>query len=180
MNKSKVAVAVSRLKGTAQFMVGGGILSIFGLCTLIYLFVPAFSTIGDGFLIFCLVLDFIGVLFIVASRRTVKLIDEFKKCVSIISIQETGSIEEMAIAVGKPMHKMKKDIALMIKKNYFVNAYIDEESNTLVIGKTSDMDVNEAMNREHVECICRNCGAQINVPKGRSAACDYCGTMLRG
>lgn len=180
MNKSKVAVVVSRLVGMAQLMAGSFLVVVFGISTIIYLANPSFRWIGKGFFIFCLVVDFIGMILILASRRTKKLIEEFKKCVSVISVENNGNIEELALTIGKPEKRMKKDIELMIKRNYFANAYINHETNTLVIGSASNVDVSEAINKEYVECVCKNCGAKINVLKGRSSACDYCGTPLRG
>lgn len=181
MNKSKVAIVVSRLVGMVQLLSGGFLLGLFGLLTLMYIFDSEFQMdVGPSLLVVCLVFDSIGIMLILLSRRTKKLIAEFKKYVSILSAAGIETIEALAATIGKPQAVVKKNIELMIKRNYFVNAYINHETNQLVIAKTSDININQKVNGEQLVCNCKNCGATNRIVKGNGANCDYCGTPIKG
>lgn len=181
MLRSKVAIVVSRLVGMVQLLSGGFLLGLFGLLTLMYVFDSEFQMdVGPSLLIFCLVLDSIGIMLIMLSRRTKKLIAEFKKYVSVLSAAEIETIEELAATIGKPQAAVKKNLELMIKRNYFVNAYINHETNQLIIGKVADLNINTMVNSEQIVCNCKNCGATNRIVKGNSTNCDYCGTPIKG
>lgn len=194
MNNSKVAIVISKLVGTIQLLAGGVILFFFGICTMMYLFDKEFQVdVGAAFLVVSLIFDAIGIMLIIFSRKRKKLINDFKKYVSAISADPTGSIANLAAAVGTSQDVVKKNLELMIRRKYFVNAYINQETNCVVIRNISianssqpTVDVQPTINAnqqaipklEYISCTCKSCGGINRVVKGQSAECDFCGSPI--
>ena len=127
MNNSKAAIAVSRLASTIQMLAGVFLLVLFGLCTILYLFDAEFRTdVGGAFLVVSLIFDALGVMLVIFSRKRSKLIKEFKKYVSVICSEQTDSIANLASSMGTSPDVVKNNLELMIKRNYFVNAHINQ------------------------------------------------------
>lgn len=194
MNKSKVAIAVSKTVSFIQMFVGTVIVLTFGLITIMYLTDKEFSAdMGVGFLIFCLVLVALGVWLIFLSRKKIKLMKEFKKYVSVVSCDPNGYIPDIAASLGTSEDVVKKKLKLMIKKKYFANAFIDLNSNCLVIENKQNSAVNteQQMNArensnvtyqpmEMVTVKCKGCGGINTIQKGAVCECDYCGSSIKG
>ena len=79
----------------------------------------------------------------------------------------------------------------MIKKKYFVNAFINEETNGIVIGNIIPRkeEVVQSVNKmestqqnfkriEYMSVTCPGCGGINKVEKGKSCECEYCGSPL--
>ncbi len=195
MNKSKVAIAVSKTVSFVQMLAGIAIVFMFGLCTIVYLSDKEFSAdTGVGFLIFCLVLDLLGVWLIVLSRKKIKLMKEFKKYVAVISNYPDGYIPSIAASLGTSENAVKKNLELMIKKRYFSNAFIDRSSNCFVIVTKQKTTVSTAQQSqtnnnsyaspsasqaiEMVTVKCKGCGGINTIQKGAVGECDYCGSPI--
>lgn len=194
MNDSKVKIAVSKTVSFVQILAGVAILLWFGLCTIIYLTDKEFAAeVGVGFLIFCLVLDALGVWLIVLSRKKTKLMREFKKYVAAVSNDADGFIPDIAISLGTSEEVVRKNLELMIKKKYFANAFIDYRTNCIKIANRHDTVANAAqqtqvnlgvhtapMAAETVTIKCRGCGGINTIQKGAVGVCDYCGSPIKG
>ncbi len=139
MNKSKAPIAVSKLIGVIQMFWGIFFAFCGGMCTIMYLTDAEFrEEVGAGFLITCLIMLAMGIMLIMFSRKRKKLVLEFKKYVAAISTNPTGSIEKLATSVGTPSDIVKKNLDLMIKRKFFVNAFINLETNCIIIGNTEN------------------------------------------
>lgn len=198
MNKSKVAIVVSNTVSFVQMLAGIAIVFIFGLCTIACFIDKEFLTDGGVvFLIFCLLLDALGVWLIVLSGKKTKLIKKFKKYVAVVSSDPDGYIPDIAASLGTSEDVVKKNLELMIKKNYFANAFIDQNSNCIVIASkqnnivstvhqpqihatayASSPVISQAI--EMVMVKCKGCGGINTIQKGVIGECDYCGSSIKG
>lgn len=195
MNNSKVAITVSKTIGLVQMLVGIIIVFMFGLCTIMCLTDKEFlADTGIAFLIFCLVLSAVGVWLIVLSRKRNKLIKEFKKYVAAISCDPNGYLPDIAASLGIAENKLKTDLELMINKKYFANAFIDYNSNCIVVVNRPNQSTNTTQNQntstysppvspdavEMVTVTCRGCGGINAIQKGIVRECEYCGSSIKG
>lgn len=198
MNKSKAALAVSRIASIIQLVAGVFLLFIFGICTIMYFSDEQYRAgLDSSFLAFCLIFDVIGIVLILFSRKRSKLIKEFKKYVSYISADPSGSIANLASSVGTSQDVVKKNLELMIKRKYFVNARIDQGKNCIVIGsgaksnQENQVQANQAQTQtqtasqsapkiQYVTVTCKCCGGINKVAKGSVMECDFCGSPING
>lgn len=186
MNDSKVAITVSKIVSILQMLAGIAIVFLFGLCTIFYLTDKEFAAdTGVSFLIFCLVLDVLGILLIILSIKKSRLMKEFKKYVTVISCNPSGYIPDIAASLGVSEAVVKKNLEQMIKKMYFANAFIDYNSNCIVIAnrqKTANTYVAPAASRfaTMVTVKCKGCGGINTIQKGAVGECDYCGSSITG
>ena len=200
MNNSKVAIAVSKTLSFVQMFIGIVILFVFGVCTIMELTdTEAWAQTGISFFIFCLVCDALGIWLIILSRKKSKLIKEFKKYVAVVSSEPTGYIPDIAASLGVSEEVVKSNFEKMIQKKYFANAFIDLNSNCIVIvnkknteehteapsqeGTTSTNHHSTPTTSQNVEMVtvkCKSCGGINTVQKGTVRECDYCGSSIKG
>lgn len=185
---SKPAVAVSNIIALVQMGLGLMNLILFGLCTIVYLADADYRTkYGIGFLVIFLVFDLIGVIFIRCARKRTKLAGEFKKYVSIISTEPTDSIARIADVSGRTMEEVTKNLELMIKRNFFMNAHIDYSENSIVFGNSALQDsqiaqslgVTQMPKIEYITVSCKYCAGVTEGIQGQQIQCKYCGMMLK-
>lgn len=181
MNKSKAAIAASRFVSIIQMISGVFFLVIFGLCTIAYAVDPEYrSDVGIDFLIFLIVFDLIGIILIYFSRKRKKLIEEFKEYVLHISSDPSGSISSLAASMGKTKNEVKRNLEMMIKRNYFVNAHINHEKDRLVIGSSAAaVQQQQILQGELVPVKCKCCGGANQVIPGKIMTCEYCGAPIK-
>lgn len=195
MNKAKVAIAVSKTVSLVQMLVGIWIMFTVGLCAIALTDKKFMADTGVVFLIFLLILGALGVWLIVLSRKTTKLIKEFKEYVAVVSNDPDGYIPDIAASLGTSEDVVKKNLELMIKKNYFVNAFIDQNSNCIVIANKQNIIDSTAQQPqtnafahavapaatqaiEMVTIKCKGCGGINTIQKGIISECVYCGSPI--
>lgn len=188
MENSKSAIVMSIVIEKIQFIVGIIFLLVFGLCTVVSLADAELAS--DGFLVFCLVVDGLCILLIYFSRKRHKLNTDFKKYVSALSGDPTGSILNLANAMGTSEDLVSKNLNKMIEKKYFAYAYIDKRKNCIVLsnqGETigvastaGNVSSFTGVSQGMVTVHCKGCGGVNAISKGQSAECEYCGSLLQG
>ena len=190
MKKSKVAIVVSQIIEKVEMIAGGLWFAFMALLAL----VTMFEGINDdiGFDIFVWVLAVFGAWVFLKGMRRRKMRLEFKKYVSHLSTDPTGSIENIAAATGKSVDVVKKNLKFMINKKFFSGAYIDERNGQLVlpsmtnnVNDTSQNTINTTTTQQRTEivyksCNCPNCGGINKIAQGAVAECDFCGSPLQG
>lgn len=197
MNKSKVAIVVTKTVSIIQMIAAVSILFFFGLGTLVYIFdADASASGGAAALIMCLIFDALGIWLFTLSRKKSKLIKEFKKYVSSVSSNPDGYIPDIATSLGTSEDVVRKNLELMIKKKFFVNAFIDKDSNCIKILNRQNAKVvqqqrvntnantnTNASAPQAVEMMtvkCSGCGGINTVRRGEVSECDYCGSSIKG
>ncbi len=187
-----MAIGTSKIIGLVQMVVGVFTLLIWGICTLLYLFNNTFSkTVGGVFFTVCLVFDIIGIIFIVFSRNRKKLTDDFLKYTSAISADPTGSIANLAASIGTTQDKVKKNLELMIKRKFFKNIHINQETNCIIIGNSNTTSniktqLTQQMTQmglitpdiEFLPVTCSCCGGTSRIAKGKVVECNFCGSPI--
>lgn len=198
MNKSKVAIAVSKTISFVQMLFGIAYVFIFGICTIVCLCDKDFLADGGvSVIIVCLIFDVLGIWLIILSLKKTKLLKEFKKYVTVISREPDGYIPDIAASLGVSEDIVKKNLELMIKKRYFANAFIDQNSNCIVITSKQNNTVNTT-HQSHIHTTeyasspvtsqaiemmtikCKGCGGINTIQKGAIGECDYCGSSIKG
>ena len=133
-----------------------------------------------GFVIFCIIADILGIFLIMLSRKRKKLISDFKNYVNIISGNTSGSITNIAEVTGASQDIVINNLELMIKKGYFANAYIDRETNCIVLkaNNANKKETAESTQNEYITVTCKCCGGINKIEKGKVGECDFCGSPL--
>lgn len=195
MNKSKVAIVVTKTVSIIQMIAALSILFFFGVGTLLSIFdADTRATGGVAVLIMCLIFDALGIWLFRQSIKKSKLIKEFKKYVSAVSNNPDGYIPDIAASLGTSEDVARKNLELMIKKKFFVNAFIDKNSNCIKIlnrqntGVVNQQRVNTNINTntsvsqaaEMVTVKCSGCGGINTLRRGEVGECDYCGSSIKG
>ena len=180
MNKSNTAITVSKIISLIQ-LISGVLLSIlFGICIIYYVTDANYRVyVGMGFFITSLICEAIGIVLIVFSRKRKKLIKMFREYVSYISSNQNCSIADIARAMNSSQVAVKKNIQLMIDKNFFVYAHINQETNRIVINGAAKYAQKQMPEVEFVPIKCKCCGGMNKVVKGRTAECEFCGSPIK-
>jgi len=185
---SKPAVAVSNIIALIQKIAGGFLIFVFGVCTLSYIFDAEYRDRNEGdFLVFCLVSMFIGFMLFRAGRKRTKLAAEFKKYVSIISTEPTDSIARIADVSGRTMEEVTKNLEMMIKRNFFMNAHINYSEKCIVFGNSAlqnsqiaqSLGMTQMPKIEYITVSCKYCAGVTEGIQGQQIQCKYCGMMLK-
>lgn len=195
MFRSKVAVAISQIIEIIELVLGIVILFFGGMATLMGLLDPEFFSNVEGefvlgyaitTIVMCVLLDGVGILLIVCSRKRHKLVKDFRKYVTVLSQDPTGMIANMAASLNTSPDVVIKRIEKMIDKRLFVNAYIDTSENRLVLANTNNLgnqqnqETAEQKNPRigYVTVNCSGCGGLNKIVKGTKAECEYCGMII--
>ncbi len=109
------------------------------------------------------------------GNNTKKLIRTFKNYVCIMSAGSSGKLENVANIIDENEKVVTSNIEKMIKKKYFINAYIDKSKKELIIAGKS---LSSANSLDAVNTTCIGCGAVSNNLISEDSYCEYCGSML--
>lgn len=187
-NKVKAAIVVSKIIEKIQLILGCIIVAFFGLGGLISL--TDDQKDGTGTAVVIIIFIVLGYWLIYLSRKRNKLIHNFKYYVPIIAEDPTGSLENLAGAMGTSIDVVKKNLQKMIQKKYFVDAYLDPVGNRIVFPsmqqhiqvRSQQMQdtTGDASGVEYTTVTCRSCGAVNKIVIGNVSECEYCGTQIKG
>lgn len=181
MNKSKAAIIISQIIEKIQLIGGGFWTFIFALALMgVCIDDPESETETDvGTVVVVIILLLIGIFTIWCGLRRKKLRLLFKEYVSYLSVNPMGDLDDLAASTGTAPDTVKKNIRFMIKKHFFVDAYIDEDDNQLVLASARKK---QGYQKELVfkACRCPYCDGSNLIAEGTAARCDYCGSFLQG
>lgn len=196
MSSSKVTVIVNKTAEIIKIVIGIALLVVFGVATIYALTdKESMAQLGAFGIIVLVIFDIIGILFVLSARKTFKLIKEFKKYVAVIACSPNGYIPDIAASLGKAENVVKENLELMIKKKYFINAFIDANENCFVIDNKNKVeqftqeceddadtysDNAAPQSNKMVTVTCKGCGAVNTIPKGAVRECEYCGSSIKG
>lgn len=188
MNSSKAAIVVSQIIEKIE-MICGGVWTAFFLLGFIAIIADDEQD-GAAVAIVILLMAALGILVFLLGHKRKQMRLTFKKYVAQLSVDPTGSLENIAGATGTSVDVVKKNVQYMIKKRFFSNAYLDEMNNQLILSSASSSNTNTdnvgssvVQNNEetvYVTCNCPNCGGVNKIIKGNVAECDFCGSVIGG
>lgn len=180
---SQIAIITSRILGIVSSILGYAIAVVIGLPT-IFGTLPNVSTV-----IFVIVFLAIAALLISHGIKTKRRIKRFKRYVNIISGKSQTSLENIASICSQSIDFVTNDIQKMINKKFFIDAYIDQNTNEIVFQNNDNTVAKEAVIEDKpikedklvkVKVItCKGCGASNSIPKGTTAQCEFCGSAIQ-
>lgn len=181
MNSSKASIVVSQIIEKIQMIVGIILVGFWGIG------LAATITEGDvTVIILCLIFIGLGVWSILAARKRKKLIIDFKTYVQRLSVDPTGSIDNLAAGLGTSQDIVNKRLKLMMKKNYFKDAYIDTDANQVVFSRGNSYMNNAAQTADepiqkidYTTVMCKSCGGNNKIVKGTVCECEFCGSPIK-
>jgi DNA-directed RNA polymerase subunit RPC12/RpoP len=184
MNQNKNTLIYSRIIEKVQLCVGAFLVFVFGLGTISV----AINKSGLEAITIFGIFTGLGIWLIVLSNKRKKLINDFTTYVARLSMDPTGSIENLAQSLGMSQDVVINNLQKMIIKKYFVNAYIDSLNNRIVLehagdkmNSASDENASNEYNQneeEYVSVTCKNCGGINKVAKEKVGECEYCGSPI--
>ena len=108
----------------------------------------------------------------------------YKKYIDLVVNRSVTSIPAIAVEAGVSNATAISDLKIMIKAQYFPDAYINIPRNEIVFIERPldalDRHMNKIAAAEAAPrtVICRGCGANNRVSGGGHHECDYCGSPL--
>ena len=134
----------------------------------------------------------LGIYLIKCRLKRNKFIKLFKGYVTILSIDQSKSLDNLAAATNTSVDVVQANIKEMIKKEFIANAYIDLAYNRLVfagqqppmstnttVSNTSSSEINNNGIKEYKTITCSSCGANNKILEGSVSECDFCGSHLK-
>jgi len=127
----------------------------------------------------------VGVFLVVTGSRIKRRNKRFRRYVSLISLQNMTSLDNIAAVTTWSVDFVRADIQKMIDKRFFANASIDLANNIVIMcGKAASAQVSAkgqgqaAMEAEIEAFECPGCGAAGKKRRGDHVECEYCGSMI--
>lgn len=176
---SRSAIVVHRIMGILASVVGYFVDFIFGITLL-------FGKLKDAAsIIVLLIFLVIGTLLIIYGIKTKRRIQRFKKYVSIMSLENETSLENIANSCSQSLDFVTKDLQTMINQKFFTNAYIDKNTNTIILERKNTAYTHDTVKKADAvkpnnskAVTCKNCGASNNITIGTVAECEFCGSVI--
>ena len=186
MKNSKAAVVIYGIWETVEYLLGAMIATLFGLVALVSMF--DHEEDGAAIIIISWLFTALGLWLIQLGRKRRILLKNFREYVTRLSVDPTGSIENLAASINTSQDVVRANLQNMINKKFFVSAYIDEANNRVVFQTGSRSEVpqyNDAVsniqnqNAEYVTVTCKSCGGINKVLKDKVGECEYCGSPIK-
>lgn len=175
-NSSRSAIIASAILGKVSSVIGYAIAIVLGFP----LVIGAFTGLSE--IMFVLVFLAFAAWLIVVGIRIKRRIKRFKRYISIITVENQISIENIAAITLQSVDFVARDLQKMIDKKFFVNAHIDRRTNEIILQKrTGEAWVTPVVNNKPAEMItvsCSGCGAVNSIQKGTVGECEFCGSPL--
>lgn len=106
---------------------------------------------------------------------------KIRNYVNLIGNAKYISIKEVAQSSRESESQIISDFEWLIKKQFFVNAYIDYDDGVIAFGDTYRQIVEQRIQeeeakkcREYVSVVCDCCGGTTKIEVGGGGVCDYC------
>lgn len=157
-------------------------ISLFGVgAFLAFDFALLFALGGMELAFYAIVMVAIGVLLTKIYFKRKKEIDEIKKYISLILVQDYRNIMEIASVMHSNYEAALDKISRIITKGYIRGFYIDKNtrmvvSNDYVNNKSINKNANALKNNQSSPRVCKNCGGNQFVVSKEGICCKYCGS----
>jgi len=173
VNASRGRIFLSAALGKISSVIGYS-LAFFGLFGFIY----EITEDGEAFFIgFSLFIVLLGVFFILMGVRIKRRIRRFRRYVTLISVKDMVSLDNIAVATSRPVDFVRRDLQKMIDKRFFKDATIDYVRNEINIGQRPAQEMAHVGQSQTVVFSCSGCGATGTKTEGVPNSCGYCGTL---
>lgn len=122
---------------------------------------------------------FAGLALVFVGKMSAKKAVKFKKYIKLIVNEGLRSIPSIAAAIPATADEATEDIQEMIKKGFFMDAYINFSTNKLVFIREENQVESNLMTSQLI-VSCNGCGANNKVASGQVSKCQYCGSLISG
>ena len=136
MNSSNRAVFKSKVLEVLQLTIGIFNLFIFGIGTMSYILNPALKDKRMELFVF-IVLDILWIIIIMFGMRRKIIAKRFKVYASILLVSDSFSISHLSSLSCEPEPMVLKNLNQMIKWKFFKNAFINYETNRIILNSES-------------------------------------------
>ncbi len=180
----KSAVLIGTILSKLQFILGSFLTFFCGLMLLVgaTMYAP-----GDGpAIIFLLVILALGIGMILRGRKSGKLIQLFKSYVAALSADPHHCLDCVASATNSSVDVVRANMEQMLKKGYFAGAYIDNQTNCLVLPSEVVAATSQTISfhsasdsATYQTVVCKGCGATNKIAADSIGECEFCGSQLR-
>ena len=156
-------------------------ISLFGVgAFLAFDFALLFALGGMELAFYAIVMVAIGVLLTKIYFKRKKEIDEIKKFISLILVQDYRNIMEIASVMHSNYEAALDKISRIITKGYIRGFYIDKNtrmvvSNDYAHNNSTNENANALKNNQSSPRVCKNCGGNQFVVSKEGICCKYCG-----
>jgi hypothetical protein len=178
---SKNAITTANIKGKILSFIGWIIAGFFGFCFFGGIFVEMKEDKAPG-LIFCFICMVIGVLFLIGGTRITNTVKRCRKYADIISDQNEANVYSIASILSQPVDFIMTDLQKMISKGFFIDACLDKNAHRIWFrDRTNSIPASAVSNsaQEEVDAItCTGCGARVQIARGSTGKCEYCGSSI--
>lgn len=181
MNKSKVAISqiILLIQGVL------GVISVFfGACG----FAISVGKFDGASIVMVIFFVGIGGALIYCSIKKAALLRSLQIYVHKLAIDPTGSIANLALAARTSEDVVRKNLNILICKDFLIDAYIDDIQNCVVIKNLnnnakvvqSDLEQDASRTNDYIVVKCKSCGGTNKVIKGQVCECEFCGAQIKG
>lgn len=132
MNSSNRAVFKSKVLEVVQLTIGIFNLFIFGIGTMSYFINPALKDKRTELFVF-IALDILWIIIIMSGMKRKRIAERFKVYASIILVSDSFSISHLSTLSCEPEPVVLKNLNQMIKWRFFKNAFINYETNRIIL-----------------------------------------------
>jgi len=174
MKLEKSAAAVNSVLGSVLRKFGYIVGALSLICVIFAIADQSAAGAYEALIVFLIIL-ILCLIAIMTGTRIKRRFARFRQYVSLISLKDTTSIDDIAASFGKPVEFIKKDLQDMIKRKYFANAVLDLATNKIIINAGMTSGSSEAFE----VYLCPNCGATGKKRQYRLEHCDYCGSPIK-
>lgn len=137
MNSSNRAVFKSKVLEVIQLTIGISNLFIFGFGTMAYFINPALKDKWIELLVF-IVLDILWIIIFMFGMRRNRIGERFKVYASILLVSDSFSISHLSTLSCEPEPRVLKNLNQMIKWKFFKNAFINYETNRIILNSEGE------------------------------------------
>jgi succinate dehydrogenase hydrophobic anchor subunit len=135
-----------------------------------------------------IIVDFIifiggGLALIILGAKRKKEAVRFKKYIDMVINQRITSIDNIAASFPTTYDIANKDLQKMIKKGFFMDAFINQSEREIVLPHEQQNiknDQSQGYNAGEMQIVnCKSCGAHNKLVKGSVGECEYCGSPIK-
>ena len=185
MRVNNRTTVINTIISVIQIAVGGFWLFIFGIALLGNMLDAETSLDAASIVLFIIFISLSAYTLYCGIKRA-KMSRVLKNYINVIGNVASVSIENVAQSVQVSESQIISDFEWLIKKNFFVDAYIDykekkiifKEAYTKVVEK-QQQEEHAKRNVEYISVVCKCCDGTTKIIKGKEGVCSYCGAPIQ-
>lgn len=178
MNSTKPRITAGIILGKLLSIIGYGWIGFWTIGLIVGLSDAELKYQGIYFIIVVFMM-LLGLILIIPGLKIKRRIKRFRNYVALISAKRLTSLDLIANSMNQSVDFVRKDIQKMIDSKYFKDAYINRDTNEIIIAHAYSQAADRPQSAVEMQSVtCSGCGAANTKPKSEAANCEYCGSPL--